>query len=161
MEDWGQFVVWHLLESTVFALALVLAAGVLRLGSSNVLCWIYRIGLLKFAIPSVWLFGVVQERFLSSAANESIVFGPLQGAAGRCVSGSHGNCSSRRAFGASVVGKLGSPCSASSVSCVGPGLARGMPSRERVSFSLENAAGSSSVRIARGSGLARVLARYR
>lgn len=85
MEDWGQLVFWHLLESTAFALALVLTTGVLRLGSSNLLCWTYRIGLLKFAIPSVWFFGVVRERLLSSAADETIVFGPLQNAAARAV----------------------------------------------------------------------------
>ena len=85
MDGWGHFAVWHLVESTVFALLLVLAVRLLRLGSSNLHCWIYRIGLLKFALPSVWLFGVARERFFSSASDETVVFGPLQDAAAQAA----------------------------------------------------------------------------
>ncbi len=46
---------FHLIESSVVAGMMVLTLGILKILDSRTRCWVYRIGILKFLLPTLWL----------------------------------------------------------------------------------------------------------
>lgn len=82
MSGFGTHLLWHLVESTLIALVFVASVRLMGIRSSDALCWVYRLSLLKFAIPTVWLFSIARHRFLElESTGTTIIFGPLQDAA--------------------------------------------------------------------------------
>lgn len=69
---------WHLVESSLLCGLFFVAVWALRIGDSNIRCWVYRLCLLKFAIPTVWLFGAVAEVLFAGEQGELVVLGPLR-----------------------------------------------------------------------------------